>query len=160
MKFQKSLTPRSTDVGPVNYSTLSDGSVMKIPMKSSHGFPPRNSTMPKISFPTFIPLIPTNLDPYLVYNLLPQFPDPFRYFLPKTVVKSYILPILPIFSSDPSAFQENKIFYIQQNFLQDNSTLPSYPPLPLPPPHPHPIFPPSPPSPLSPSHTTSPPSSP
>ena len=117
MKSQKSLTPRSTDVGPVNYSTLSNGSVMKIPMMSFRGFLPRNSTTPKISFLTFIPLILTNPDPYLVYNLLPQFPDPFRYFLSKTVVKSYILPILPIFSPNPSAFQENMIFYIQTKFF-------------------------------------------
>ena len=112
MKFQKSLTPRLTDVGPVNYSTLSDGSVMKIPMKSSHGFPPRNSTTPKISFPTFIPLIPTNPVPYLVYNLLPQFPIHSAIFFLKPLL-SLIFYLTSDLSSNPSAFSRKQDFYIQ-----------------------------------------------
>ena len=117
MKFQKSLTPRSTDVGPVNCSTLSDGSVMKILMMSFHGFPPRNSTTLKISFPTFIPLILTNLDPYLVYNLLPQFPIHSTIFFlkPSLSLIFYLysrpfLPILPLFKKTRFLYT-NKIFY-------------------------------------------------
>ena len=115
MKFQRSLTPRSTDVSPVNYSTLSDGSVMKIPMKSFHGSLPRNSTTLKISSLTFILLILTNPDPYLVYNLLLQFSDPFRYFLPKTIVKSYIP---DFFFRSLCYFKKTRLLYTKQNFLQ------------------------------------------
>ena len=118
MKFQKSLTPRLTNVGTVNCSTLSDGLVMKIPMKSFHGFPPRNSTMLKISFPTFILLIPTNPDPYLVYNLLPQFSDLFCYFLPKTIVKPYILSIFPTFLPILPLFKKTRIFIYKQIFYK------------------------------------------
>ena len=152
MKFQKSLTPRSTDVSPVNYSTLSDGSVMKILMKSSHGFPPWNSIMLKISFLTFIPLIPTNPDPYLVYNLLPPFPIYSHYFLPKTIIKSYILilSILPTSFQSFCFFQEKtrNFIYNQKKIYKQFSTLPLHPP--LLPPHPcphlhlHPSSPPSP----------------
>ena len=118
MKFQKSLTPRSTDVGPVNYSTLSDGSVMKIPMKSSHGFPPRNLTTLKISFPTFIPLIPTNPDPYLVYNLLPQSPiHPAIFFLKPSLSLIFYLYFQPFFQSFRFS-RKQEIFIYKQNFYK------------------------------------------
>ena len=122
MKFQKSLTPRLTDVGPVNYSALSDGSVTKIPMKSSHGSLPRNSTMLKISFPTFIPLIPTNPDPYLVYNLLPKFPIHSTIFFLKPSL-SLIFYLTSDLSSDPSAFSRKQENFIYKQFFTNNFLL-------------------------------------
>ena len=112
MKFQKSLTPILTDIGLVNYFTLFDGLVIKILMKSSLGFPPWNLTTPKISFLTFIPLIPTNLDPYLVYNLLLPLPIPFHYFFLKLSLSPYItsLCIFPDLSN-------LSIFSRKQNFM-------------------------------------------
>ena len=118
MKFQKSLTPRLTDVGPVNYSTLSDGSVMKIPMKSFHGFPPWNSTTLKISFLTFILLIPTNPDPYLVYNLLLQFLICSAiFFLKPSLSLIFYLYFRPFFQSF-RFFKKTRNFIYKQNFYK------------------------------------------
>ena len=112
------MTPRSTDVGPVNYSTLSDGSVMKIPMKSSHGSPPRNSTTPKISFPTFIPLILTNPDLYLVYNLLPQFPIHSAIFFLKPSLSLIFYSYFRPFFRSSRIFKKTRNFYVQTKFYK------------------------------------------